>query len=141
MRTKISAVNALTIFGICLIVTLALFITEPRAQNSGDNSARAGLAPSLTQVEPKYVCMINNQLFNQEQIPVVVEQKTYYGCCEMCEEKLKTDPQSRTATDPVSGNQVDKATSVIGAAPDGKVYYFESEENLEAFNNKSNSAN
>lgn len=141
MRTKISAVNALTIFSICFVATFVLFLTEPRAQNSADNSVKADSAPAVVQVESKYVCMINNQLFNKEQIPVVVEQKTYYGCCEMCEAKLKADPVSRAAIDPVSGDQVDKATSVIGATADGKVYYFESAENLEAFNAKLNTKN
>jgi YHS domain-containing protein len=89
---------------------------------------------ALTKVDSKYVCMMTNQLFVKEQIPVEVEGKTYYGCCEMCKAKIKNDPESREATDPVSGNKVDKAESVIGASADGSVFYFESEENLEMFN-------
>ena len=78
--------------------------------------------------------MITNQLFVKEQIPVEVEGKTYYGCCEMCKAKIKNNPASREATDPISGNKVDKAESVIGATDDGSIYYFETEENLEKFN-------
>ncbi len=89
---------------------------------------------SLTEVDSKYVCMITNQLFVKEQIPVEVDGKTYYGCCEMCKAKIKNKPESREAIDPVSGNKVDKAESVIGASADGSIYYFESEENLEEFN-------
>ena len=89
---------------------------------------------SLTKVDSKYVCMITNQEFAKEQIPVELEGKTYYGCCEMCKAKIKNNPQSREATDPVSGNKVDKADAVIGAAPDGNVFYFENEENLSQFN-------
>ena len=89
---------------------------------------------ALTKVDSKYVCMMTNQLFVKEQIPVEVEGKTYYGCCEMCKAKIKNDPESREATDPVSGNKVDKAESVIGASADRSVFYFESEENLEMFN-------
>lgn len=98
-----------------------------------------GIAPvasaeiQLREVENSKVCMINNKLFAEEQIPVQVEGKTYYGCCEMCEAKLKENPQSRMAIDLVSKKEVDKATAVIGAGPDGKVYYFESEENLKSF--------
>jgi YHS domain-containing protein len=87
----------------------------------------------LTQVETKYVCMINNQRFDKEQIPVTVDGVTYYGCCEMCKEKLQKDKSSHVAVDPVSGKKVDKAKAVIGAAADGKVYYFESVENLKKF--------
>ncbi len=139
MRKKIPAVNALTILSICFVVTYALFPTEPRAQSPVDNAAKGYSAPAVTQIEPKYVCMINNQYFTREQIPVVVGEKTYYGCCEMCEERLKTDPVSRTAIDPVSGDQVDKAASVIGATADGKVLYFENVENLKIYNNNLNS--
>lgn len=93
-----------------------------------DNSSQQSSA--LIKVDLKYVCMITDQEFAREQIPVELEGKTYYGCCEMCKAKIKNNPQSREATDPVSGNNVDKAEAVIGAAPDGKVFYFESEENL-----------
>jgi len=54
----------------------------------------------------------------------------------MCNGKLKSNLASRKSFDPVSGKQVDKATSVIGAANDGNVYYFENEQNLNMFNAK-----
>jgi YHS domain-containing protein len=84
-------------------------------------------ASTLKRAETKKVCMINNQVFDKDQIPVQVEGKTYYGCCEMCKERLTKDPASRQAVDPVTGKTVDKATAVIGVLPDGKVLYFESE--------------
>lgn len=87
----------------------------------------------LEVVEAKYVCMINDQRFPKEQFAVEAEGRTYYGCCEMCKERLESDARARTATDPVSGRKVDKAKAVIGAAADGRVFYFESEENLKKF--------
>ncbi|NIQ16100.1 MAG: hypothetical protein GTO02_17425 [Candidatus Dadabacteria bacterium] len=87
-------------------------------------------------VEPQFVCMVNNKLFNDEQIPVNVEGKTYYGCCEMCKGKLENNIQSRVSIDPVSGVKVDKATSVIGVTASGKVYYFENKSNLQKFGNQ-----
>lgn len=88
---------------------------------------------ALKKVESQYVCMINNKLFDKAQIPVTVAGKTYYGCCPMCKEKLEKSEEARTAIDPVSKKKVDKAAAVIGAAPDGTVYYFENETNLERF--------
>ena len=88
----------------------------------------------LEVVEAKYVCMINDKRFPKEQFAVEAEGRTYYGCCEMCKEKLEGDAKAREATDPVSGKKVDKARAVIGAAADGRVFYFESEENLKKFN-------
>jgi YHS domain-containing protein len=77
--------------------------------------------------------MINNQKFDKEQIAVAVEGQTYYGCCEMCKEKLKKDKASRWATDPVSGKKVDKAKAVIGVNAEGKAFYFGNAENLKKF--------
>ncbi len=100
-----------------------------QAENSNQQTSS-----SLTEVDSKHVCMVTNQLFAKEQIPIEVDGKTYYGCCEMCKEQIKNKPESREAIDPVSGKKVDKAESVIGAAPDGSIFYFESEENLAQFN-------
>lgn len=84
-------------------------------------------------VESKKVCMINNRLFDVDQIPVTVASKTYFGCCPMCKDRLEQDERSRMSTDPVSGKHVDKAVAVIGARPSGEVVYFESRANLEAY--------
>ena len=98
--------------------------------------AQAGEKAELKRVETKKVCMVNNQVFEKDQIPVAVDGKTYYGCCEMCKERLAKDAAARTATDPVTGKPVDKATAVIAAMPDGKVLYFESQETYEQYSKK-----
>jgi YHS domain-containing protein len=95
--------------------------------------AQAGEKVELKRVETKKVCMVNNQVFEKDQIPIAVEGKTYYGCCEMCKERLAKDAAARTAVDPVTGKPVDKATAVIAAMPDGKVLYFESQETYEKY--------
>jgi YHS domain-containing protein len=91
-------------------------------------------AGKLTKVEPKTVCMINEHAMGKDQIPVEVDGKTYYGCCEMCKKALSTDASKRAATDPVTGKQVDKATAVIASQEDGRVFYFESDETLAKYN-------
>jgi YHS domain-containing protein len=95
--------------------------------------ARPALAETIERVQPARVCMVNNSVFPKDQIPVAVDGKTYFGCCEMCKGRLAQDPSARTATDPISGKPVDKAQAVIGATPQGKVYYFESEKTFAAF--------
>lgn len=132
MNTRTFALKALAFAGLCLVIVLGF---QP-AESSADSTS-----PSLVQVESKYVCMMTDHLFPKEQIPVVVENKTYYGCCEMCEARLKSSAESRVAVDPVSGQQVDKAVAVIGATPEGGVYYFESVENLKSFKETPASAN
>jgi YHS domain-containing protein len=99
-------------------------------------AADGPMSPVLKKVESKKVCMVNNQFMDKDQIPVQVENKTYYGCCEMCKERLAKDAAARTAVDPVTGKTVDKATAVIAAQPDGKVLYFESEKTLAAYGKK-----
>lgn len=90
-------------------------------------------AAALERVPVDHVCMVNDTYFPKPQIPVAVGSKTYFGCCEMCKGRLATDTVVRTATDPVSGKPVDKATATIGALPSGKVLYFENEKNLKAY--------
>lgn len=94
------------------------------------NSVRAESLETLTQVEAKFVCMVNNTVFPKEQIAIPYEGKTYYGCCSMCASKLSTDLSLREAVDPISGKIVDKAKAIIGVSPKGDVYYFESKANL-----------
>jgi len=88
----------------------------------------------LTKVETKTVCMVNEHAMGKDQIPVEVDGKTYYGCCEMCKKALTNDASKRAAIDPVSGKEVDKATAVIAAQEDGRVFYFESDETLKKYN-------
>jgi YHS domain-containing protein len=115
---------------LCAIAAAALSTTLSAApQGQSDQPKGQG----VVQVESKYVCMINNQRFNKEQIPVAVGNRTYYGCCQMCKDKLRNDPRSRAAIDPVSKKKVDKATAIIGVDADGSAYYFENAENLKQF--------
>lgn len=87
--------------------------------------------PALTRVEDaSQVCMVNNQFMGKPQIPVEVGGKTYYGCCEMCKGRLQSDAAARTATDPVTGEAVDKATAVIAQDAEGAVLYFANADHL-----------
>jgi YHS domain-containing protein len=89
---------------------------------------------ALEVVDAEYVCMVNDARFAKKQVQVQVEGKDYYGCCQMCKERLTNDRSVRVAIDPVSGKEVDKATAVIGADSQDRVFYFENEKNLEKFN-------
>ena len=78
--------------------------------------------------------MVNDQLMGRPQIPIVVDGRTHYGCCENCKKRLADDETARVAKDPVSGALVDKSAAVIGQDSSGRVFYFASEGNLRAFN-------
>jgi YHS domain-containing protein len=124
---------------LALLAALALLpfaAPAARAEEGHDHHAQKSAVAGLKKVETKYVCMINNQVFDKEQIAVEVDGKTYYGCCAMCKERLAKDAESRKAVDPVSMKEVDKAKAVIGADAEGNVHYFENEENLKAFDPK-----
>ena len=113
--------------------TFALSLALVFAFAALGESAAAPSGP-LTKVEPKTVCMMNEHAMGKDQIPVEVDGKTYYGCCEMCKKALAADAAKRVATDPVSGKQVDKAKAVIAAQQDGRVFYFESDATLAKYN-------
>jgi len=113
------------------IAILGVLVSAPPLAWSGP---AGGAAHPFRRVEASKVCMANDKLFDKEQIPVVVDGRTYYGCCQGCKAMLAQNERARKATDPVSGRTVDKATAVIGAGSDGRVLYFENEKNLDAFN-------
>lgn len=137
-------VVALAIFALVISTAAGCSSSPPRVSSapSGAKAEQAQQRPSQQQVkeegvlqvvDAKYVCMINNHRFNKEQIPIEVGGRTYYGCCEMCKDRLGGDPKSRVAVDPVSGREVDKAQAVIGVDADGAAFYFENAENLKRY--------
>jgi YHS domain-containing protein len=93
-------------------------------------------AEQVRRVDPTTVCMVNDMAMGKPQIPVEVDAKTYYGCCEMCKQRLAQDEAVRYAVDPVTGARVDKAKAVIGERADGSVVYFESDATLARFGEK-----
>lgn len=107
---------------------------QPASAPQGHERLADTSASSLTLVtDPSLVCMVNNQFMGRPQIPIEVDGRTYYGCCEMCKGRLGSDPSSRVSTDPVTGNTVDKATAVIGRAGDGRTLYFENDQTFAAY--------
>ena len=107
---------------------------QPASAPQGHERSADTSASSLTLVTDRsLVCMVNNQFMGRPQIPIEVDGRTYYGCCEMCKGRLGSDPSSRVSTDPVSGNTVDKATAVIGRAGDGRTLYFENDQTFAAY--------
>lgn len=128
---------------IILAIMMLLFSGAAYAESSissqsvpaipAESTAAAALS-GVKQAERQYICMVTNKAFDKPQIPVKIGEKTYYGCCEMCKEKLEKDAQLRQAVDPVTGKSIDKASAVIGVTEDGSVHYFETKDNLEKFN-------
>ncbi|MFL6247253.1 MAG: hypothetical protein ACJ74H_14570, partial [Thermoanaerobaculia bacterium] len=111
-------------------IVLALALVVAAFAGVAEEAAQDKVVP----VESNFVCMINDRSMANEQIPVPIDGKTYYGCCPMCKERLVKDEASRYAIDPVSGKKVDKAKAVIGALPGAAVLYFESKENFARYN-------
>ncbi len=73
----------------------------------------------------------------KEQIEVPFEGKMYYGCCNMCKEKIPKDQSVRYAVDPHSLKKISKADAYIVVIGDNdEVAYFENEQNYQLFLNE-----
>jgi len=118
--TRFKRILSLTAFAVLLALCHQVGISEAQAAE-------------LKRVPTEQVCMVNDAFMGKKQIPIPVQGKLYYGCCQMCVSTLTNDADERQAIDPVSGHGVDKATAVIGALPDGNVFYFENEVNFNAY--------
>ena len=119
-----------------LVLSPALACSTPRAAPPPEPEPAAAPAPArwLTPItDASQVCMVNNLFMGKTQIPVPVDAKMYWGCCEGCKARLATDPTSRIANDPVTGEVVDKATAVMAHDHTGAVYYFASTDNLRRY--------
>ena len=91
-----------------------------------------------SQVPNDLVCMVNNAYMGKPQIPVPVNGKTYYGCCQMCVGKLNDNETARTGIDPFSNKKVDKTEAyIVLMKAEGDVSYFESKENYLKYKQKS----
>lgn len=130
------AASGLVLVTFMISAGLSLAQAQPVPHPVSTRQAAPATKALVTPVETDKVCMVNNQYFGTPQIPVEVDGRTYYGCCEGCKATLAGDPKARTAVDPVSGKPVDKAVAYIGAYPDGRVLYFGNAANLKAWNQR-----
>lgn len=122
------------IAGMCTVVALITTSCneKPAEKKSSIEKQTAALSSNAYekggQVPSDEVCMVNNAYMGKKQLEVKFDGKTYYGCCEMCKERIPKDESVRTAVDPYSKKTVDKALAVIAiTGNNGEVSYFENE--------------
>jgi len=140
-----SYISILRVFTTLIIVSFVAFSCKTTSKDAEDVQSSANTmvmqvgdqnqSPQLPEEElsKEKVCMVNNAYMGKKQIPVAYDNKTYYGCCEMCVDKIKNNKAIRYATDPYTGKAVDKATAFIALNPtskDGSVMYFENKESF-----------
>lgn len=117
------SIIVLSFMGFAVLAILAIQIDKilPNSFGLGDDE----------RLPNELVCMVNDAYMGVEQIPVPVNNKTYYGCCQMCVTKLKTDRSARMAIDPYSGEEVDKSEAyiVLETAGADDVLYFKNRQN------------
>lgn len=99
---------------------------QPVQQDATPNKAK--------HVPTDEVCMVNDKHMGKKQLEVPFDGKMYYGCCNMCVERIPNDETVRKATDPLTGQKIDKASAyIVSLNEEGNVAYFESEENFQQF--------
>lgn len=122
----------------CTALSFASCNTEGKKDNhpsAAQSQLTHEIIKGVNQIPNSQVCMVNNKFMAKDQIPVPINDKTYYGCCPGCVANLKEDTTYRFATDPETGARVDKANAVIILKPDTKeeVIYFKSEATAKKF--------
>jgi len=141
MPTLFSKISILTVATLLLAAcntkeTTATSVAESRPAEVPipSQSHHATVPQKGTPVAANLVCMVNDAYMGREQIPVIVNGDTYYGCCEMCKERLPKDESVRYAIDPYSLKKINKATAYIVVIGDmGEVAYFENEIHFQKF--------
>ena len=121
-----------TIYIGAVLLTSILFTACNASNNESEKvTEQAAAIPQKGDHVPNdLVCMVNNAYMGVPQLEVPYEGKMYYGCCEMCQERIPKDKTARIAVDPYSLKDVDKADAYIVLVGDrGEVVYFENEKN------------
>jgi YHS domain-containing protein len=105
------------------------------AQTQQEQSVQQNTAPNKAKHVPNdEVCMVNDKHMGKKQIEVPFDGKMYFGCCAMCVERIPNDESVRKATDPFTGEKIDKASAyIVSLNQEGNVAYFASEENFQKF--------
>ena len=110
--------------------------SQAAKQNVSEQTVQSSSAGDKYEiVEQEKVCMVNDRFMGVKQIPIEADGITYYGCCQNCVKKIQENQENvRYSKDPLSGEQVDKATAVIVKNnEDGRVKYFSSKESAEKY--------
>lgn len=128
-----------------LFATMVLFSCG-KATETTDVSAVEASQPDTTSVNDvssygigdhvpsDLVCMVNNAYMGEKQMEVLFETKVYYGCCEMCVERIPNDKEARTAIDPFTSKPIDKSEAyIVLTSGRGDVAYFETEQTYRQF--------
>ena len=87
----------------------------------------------VRQVLAYAACMLDDWTSDSALFAAEVAGETYYCCFEKCGETLQQKPDLRFSIDPISGMRIDKAHAYYGVSRQGRIYYFETPENLEKF--------
>lgn len=137
--------NLKIVLGVSILSVFALTScqnkTEEPAVTAQEEQMSDMMQPSQTmaynvgdKVPNKQVCMVNNAYMGKDQFEVPYDGKTYYGCCNMCVERIPNDETARKAKDPFTGKEIDKANAyIVLKDQQGNVDYFENEENYKKF--------
>jgi len=129
-------IPTLTIACVSALLVWIVMMANNSAPSSAGHGHRNDLPESDVLIEPHKVCMSTNAFMGgHTQMKVPNLDGTYYACSQHCKTALQSNEAERFATDPVSKNQISKAKAFICLHPDksGKVCYFESKENHQAF--------
>ena len=121
------------------IIVLSFFVLAILgiiAYNVWNNTLPSTWVSMDEQLPNHKVCMVNDAYMGIDQMEVPVAGKLYYGCCEMCVDKLSNNIDSvRYGIDPYTGEPVDKAEAyiVLKSKATSEVHYFESEKTYQKF--------
>jgi len=133
--------NKIKYIGILLFASILFMSCNLSTKNETVEENTTGVPQIGDHVPNNLVCMVNNAYMGVPQLEVPFEGKTYYGCCEMCQERIPKEKKARVAVDPSSLKDVDKAEAyIVLIGENGEVAYFENEKNYKDLMAKSDLA-
>lgn len=129
----------LVVFGGALILFAYMSMQVDSKEGIANDNYLASLPAQQDTIAHDKICMVDNiYQANSPTILLTVSNRSYYSCSAKATQELATKPNIRQAVDPITKNQIDKATAVIALHPkrDGTVLYFESEKTFNQYLNQ-----
>jgi YHS domain-containing protein len=129
---------AIVLLGGGLLLMGYMATTVGNVRSNSNDAYVASLPTQSDTLTHSKICMVDDVYQSDyPTLSLTIINRTYYGCSIKASQELASNEKLRTAIDPVTKNEVDKASGIIALHPkrDGKVIYFESKETFDQYLN------
>jgi YHS domain-containing protein len=134
LESKSRTRGLLLLVGIMVIAAIALYGPQLNSKSIPEVINYSSFEGEI--IPDSIICMVRGDIKSKGSLPIQIEGRTYYGCCEKCLTKLEQNIDNiQYAVDPVSGQTFSKADAIVRQDPQDhkRVLFFKSDETYDQY--------